>query len=141
MSFEIDERIHASSFWLGDWALSSVYLKNDANFPWAILVPRENAIQEIYQLSEEQRCMLINEVAALSEIIQDVFKPDKLNVGALGNMVSQLHVHVVARFKTDTMWPYGVWQAAAVSVPYTPQKMTEISKKLSQKIGDYGLKL
>lgn len=134
MQFEIDSRIHTSSLWLGDWPLSSVYLKNDTNYPWLILVPRVTNVQEIYQLSTADRHTLMDELAALSVIVEDVFKPDKLNIGALGNIVSQLHIHVVARFKTDKLWPHGIWQLALTSVPYKAEKIAGLTKLLSKKI-------
>lgn len=134
MQFVIDSRIHTSSLWLGDWPLSSVYLKNDSNFPWLILVPRATNAQEIYQLSTTDRHTLMNEIAALSVIVEDVFKPDKLNIGALGNIVSQLHIHVVARFKTDKLWPHGIWQPTLAAVPYKAEKVAELTTILSKKV-------
>ncbi len=134
MQFEVDSRILTSSFWLAEWSLSSVYLKNDANFPWLILVPREENIQEIYQLSEAKRHALMDEIAALSRIMENFFKPDKLNVGALGNIVAQLHVHVVARFKTDKMWPDGIWQPKLKAVPYGEGKLADLVSALRKEI-------
>lgn len=134
MQFEVDSRIHNTSIWLGDWSLSRVYLKNDANFPWLILVPRENDVQEIYQLSAVHRHKLIDEIAALSVIAQEFFKPDKLNIGALGNVVSQLHVHVVARFKTDKLWPDGIWQPNLTATPYSSAQLDELTSILRKKI-------
>jgi len=134
--FQVDSRIHDSSFWLGDWPLSCVYLKNDSSFPWVILVPRQKNVQEIYQLSEVNRHTLTNEIAALSTIMQDMFKPEKLNIGALGNIVSQLHIHIVARFKNDALWPHGVWQPGTGSTPYTAEEMAELSQRLRQEMSN-----
>jgi diadenosine tetraphosphate (Ap4A) HIT family hydrolase len=134
MQFEVDSRILTSSCWLADWALSSVYLKNDANFPWLILVPREDNIQEIYQLSAAHRHTLMDEIAAVSKIMENFFKPDKLNVGALGNIVAQLHVHVVARFKTDKMWPHGIWQPKLKAVPYGEDKLADLVSALRKEM-------
>ena len=131
MRFEVDSRIQTSSFWLGEWPLSSVYLKNDANFPWIILVPRVDDVQEIYQLSKVNRYLLMDEMAMLSTIMSDFFKPDKLNVGALGNIVSQLHLHVVARFKSDKVWPHSVWQSGITAAPYTSD-IIELTQSLSK---------
>lgn len=136
MQFEVDSRIHTSSFWLGDWPLSSVYLKNDANFPWLILVPREENVQEIYQLSIANRHMLMNEIAELSKKVDEFFKPDKLNIGTLGNVVSQLHVHVVARFKIDKLWPHGIWQPTLTPVLYTAEEIAALTPGLSKKIAN-----
>ena len=134
MNFEVDSRIEASAFFLGDWPLSRIYLKNEANFPWMILVPRQAGIQEIYELSEASRQQLMKELAALSEMMVAVFNPDKLNVGALGNIVSQLHIHVVARFKADTLWPHGIWQPNVDAHPYPVERVVELIPLLEKKV-------
>lgn len=134
MNFDVDSRIVASAFFLGDWPLSRIYLKNEAHFPWMILVPREAGVQEIYQLSEVGRQQLMKEIAALSKIMVSVFNPDKLNVGALGNIVSQLHIHVVARFKTDTLWPHGIWQPNMDAHPYPVERVVELIPLLEKKV-------
>jgi diadenosine tetraphosphate (Ap4A) HIT family hydrolase len=118
MVFVVDNRILASSIWICDSNLSSVFIKNDANFLWFILVPRVPDVEEIYQLSPEQQKLLMDEITHLSRIVSGVCNPDKLNVGALGNIVSQLHVHVIARFKEDAAWPHGVWQPSTPAKPY-----------------------
>ena len=134
MNFDVDSRIAASAFFLGDWPLSRIYLKNEAHFPWMILVPREAGVQEIYQLSEVSRQQLMKELAALSKMMVDVFNPDKLNVGALGNIVPQLHLHVVARYKNDLLWPHGVWQPHVETLPYPDARLIELLPILKQKI-------
>ncbi|RUR20068.1 HIT domain-containing protein [Legionella sp. km535] len=116
--FLIDERIQSTGFVLGDWPLSRVFLKNEAQFPWFILVPRVENIQEMYQLNKQERLILMEEMNQLSVLVVDYFKPDKLNIGALGNVVSQLHVHVVARNEHDSLWPHGIWQSSNSPVPY-----------------------
>lgn len=112
MGFEVDLRIQESGVLVGDLQLSSVYLKNESQFPWVILVPRQESIREIYQLSRLHQHILMDEISILSHIVEDYFKPDKLNIGALGNMVTQLHIHIVGRFKNDSFWPEGIWQKA-----------------------------
>ena len=118
MTFEIDSRILSSCFELGDWPLSRVLLKNNADYPWFILVPRQENIQELDQIPPVLRHVFMDEISQLSSIAKHYFKPDKLNVGALGNMVPQLHMHIIARFKTDNLWPHGIWQAAHTSPVY-----------------------
>lgn len=118
MAFTVDPRILATSVWLSDSVLSSVYLKNDATFPWFILVPRVEDVQELYQLNASAQQSLMEEISRWSTIITAYYQPNKLNVGALGNIVSQLHVHIVARFTTDVAWPSGIWQPALVSRAY-----------------------
>lgn len=134
MNFEVDNRIQANNFFLGDWPLSCVYLKNEAHFPWMILVPRQLNVQEIHELSVGNREQLMRELSALSMLIQDVFSPDKLNVGALGNIVPQLHLHVVARYKNDLLWPHGVWQPHVETLPYPDARLIELLPILKQKI-------
>ena len=136
--FCIDERIQSTGFLLGDWPLSRVFLKNEAQFPWFILVPRVDNIQEIYQLKKQDRQILMEEINELSLLVTTYFNPDKLNIGALGNVVSQLHVHVVARNVTDTLWPQGIWQTSINSVPYdneTADSMVLVLKDLIDKAG------
>lgn len=118
MSFMIDHRISSTCFELAEWPLSRVYLKNNANYPWFILVPRQENITNINQLSSQLRHVLVDEISELSSIVSAYFKPDKLNVGALGNLVPQLHIHVIARFAHDELWPHGVWQSAQTTKPY-----------------------
>ncbi|KTD65863.1 HIT domain-containing protein [Legionella shakespearei] len=136
--FCIDERIQSSCFTLGDWPLSRVLLKNEVQFPWLILVPRKDNIQEIHQLDKDERIQLMEEINQLSRLMTDYFKPDKLNVGALGNIVSQLHVHVVARSTTDCLWPQGIWQPALKTIPYDEEQLSVFIPKLSGLISNAG---
>ncbi len=122
----IDPRITTTCFQLADWPLSRVFLKNNANYPWFILVPRQDNIQEIDQLSHPQQHTLIEEITKLSTLVKSRFKPDKLNIGTLGNIVSQLHIHVIARFTHDALWPHGVWQEGVETQPYEPVMVDEL---------------
>jgi diadenosine tetraphosphate (Ap4A) HIT family hydrolase len=94
-----------------DLALSRLLAMNDANFPWLILVPRRAEVSELFDLGAEQ-AMLHNEVSLVSRVLKDITQCDKLNVAAIGNVVPQLHVHIVARRKDDALWPKPVWGAA-----------------------------
>jgi len=116
--FKLDKRLQSSCFEIVDWPLSKVLLKNNAHYPWLILVPRHNHLTEITQLSKEERYQLMDETHQLSSIMEEIFEPDKMNIAALGNMVAQFHLHVVGRFKTDPLWPQGVWQASIDEKPY-----------------------
>ncbi len=126
MTFSIDSRIASTCFHLMDWPLSSIFLKNNAQYPWLILVPRHENVQAMDQMPKPLQHQLMDEISALSAIVRAHFKPDSLNIGALGNIVPQLHVHVVARFTHDALWPHGVWQAALESMPYTENKGNEL---------------
>ena len=94
---------------LGDLPLSRVVVIDDANYPWLLLVPRRPGVIELIDLDEVERAQLMTEIALVSRALQEVTECDKLNVAALGNVVPQLHVHVVARRKTDKAWPKPVW--------------------------------
>lgn len=97
---------------LGDLALSRVLITKDANYPWLLVVPRRPGIVEIIDLDEVERAQLMVEIARVSRALKAVTQCDKINVAALGNAVPQLHVHVIARRKTDKAWPKPVWGAA-----------------------------
>ncbi|HEX8666284.1 MAG TPA: HIT family protein [Beijerinckiaceae bacterium] len=107
--FSLDPRLEADTRPVGDLALSSVLLLDDARFPWLVLAPRRAGISEITDLSEEDAAALMWEIRLAVRVMQDLAKPDKVNVGALGNVVAQLHVHVVGRFRSDPAWPGPVW--------------------------------
>ena len=132
--FFIDERITSTCFDIADWPLSRILLKNNADYPWLILVPRVDNIQEIDQLPEESRHELINEISALSTITRHYFKPNKLNVATLGNIVPQLHIHVVARYSHDPLWPHSIWQEAQTTTHYSEAKIAQLLTDLRQLI-------
>jgi diadenosine tetraphosphate (Ap4A) HIT family hydrolase len=107
--FQLDSRLAADTIPVGDLALSSVLLLNDARFPWFVLVPRIGGASEVTDLSEEQSVQLMREIRIAARVMMELSRPDKVNVGALGNIVAQLHVHVVGRFRSDPAWPGPVW--------------------------------
>jgi diadenosine tetraphosphate (Ap4A) HIT family hydrolase len=96
---------------VGDLALARVLAMNDANYPWVILVPRRAGVVEIFDLDEADRGRLMAEIAQVSAVLKQLTACDKLNVAAIGNIVPQLHVHVVARRTSDAAWPKPVWGA------------------------------
>jgi diadenosine tetraphosphate (Ap4A) HIT family hydrolase len=102
---------------IGDLPLARTLLMNDANYPWLILVPRRADTVEIIDLDEDQQVQLMYEIALLARVLKDVTACHKLNVGAIGNVVPQLHVHLVARRRDDAAWPRPVWGAVAAR-PY-----------------------
>ncbi len=110
---------------------------NDRRFPWLILVPEREAVREIHELSPADRAVLIEEIARASEALDRLFHPDKLNVGALGNVVPQLHVHVVARTAGDPAWPGPVWGSGA-AVPYSEDELEEVREKLAAELARSG---
>ncbi|MBN8261345.1 MAG: HIT domain-containing protein [Xanthomonadales bacterium] len=104
--------------------LCEVRLMDDANHPWLVLVPRVADITEIIDLDPAQRSQLTAEIDITCRALKSLFKPDKLNVAALGNLVPQLHVHVIARYRDDIAWPRPVWGAANAR-PYPPEALVE----------------
>lgn len=113
LTFALHPQLEADTTPIGDLPLSRVLLANDANYPWLILVPRLPNVSELIDLEENAQVQLTAEIARVSAMLKAVTACDKLNVAALGNMVAQLHVHVIARFRTDAAWPKPVWGAAA----------------------------
>ena len=109
---------------IGDMGLSRALLLDDSRYPWVILVPVRADIREIYQLAAEDRQRLLEESCRTGEFLMREFAGEKLNIGALGNLVPQLHVHHVVRSHTDPAWPGPVWGHSA-AVPYAEELLTE----------------
>jgi diadenosine tetraphosphate (Ap4A) HIT family hydrolase len=105
--------------------LCRVLLMKDSRFPWLVLVPEREWVREIHELPSADRAKLIEEIAQASEVLSRLFRPDKLNVGALGNIVPQLHVHVVARTAADPAWPGPVWGSGPAE-PYGEKELEEM---------------
>ena len=116
------------------FALSELRLMDDANHPWLILIPRVADAVEVIDLDEKQQAELMREIAAASRALQALFKPHKLNVAALGNLVPQLHVHVIARFQDDIAWPRPVWGTASAKA-YTPEALVARIEQLQAALG------
>ena len=116
--FELDPRLAADTFLLGETPLSQVLLMNDSRYPWLILVPRRSDVTEPFELSEADQAQLWQESMRLGEAMKAHFAADKLNIAALGNQVAQLHVHLIARFHSDDAWPGPVWGVGS-AVPYS----------------------
>jgi diadenosine tetraphosphate (Ap4A) HIT family hydrolase len=125
VSFALDPRLAAGTLPIGDLKLSRALLMNDARYPWLILVPRRSGLSEIVELAAADRATLIEEVATASAFVRALPGVDKLNVGALGNVVKQLHVHVLGRAIGDPAWPGPVWGFGARQ-PYAPDKASAL---------------
>lgn len=107
--FILDPQLAKDSIFIKNLQLSQLLLMNDSNYPWFILVPRKNQLSELFELSITDQQILIAEISWVSKIIKNHFKADKINVANLGNMVKQLHIHIIARFTTDPAWPQPIW--------------------------------
>ncbi|MDO6567426.1 HIT domain-containing protein [Alteromonas sp. 1_MG-2023] len=133
--FKLDARLEADTLLIHDLPLCRVLLMNDSQFPWLILVPRVEGVTEIIELSDEQQQQFLAESAQVSRLLQAQFTPDKLNVAALGNVVSQLHIHHVARYKSDIAWPKPIWGAQPV-VAYSQDTAAELVTALKKALAE-----
>jgi len=118
LNFVLHPRLAQDCFVVGRFDLSVLLLMNDARYPWFILVPQRANISEIHHLSGALRQQLMSESAALSEALAVAFAADKINIAALGNVVPQLHIHHIARYRSDVAWPAPVW-GKFPAIPYT----------------------
>lgn len=133
--FVLDSRLEHDTLNLGDFPLCRLLLMNDANYPWFILVPRREEISELFQLDPADQQALWREATALAETLKDTFGADKMNVATLGNMVSQLHMHVIARRRDDAAWPAPVWGHQPAS-RYSEAQVQAIKQKLKLVLTD-----
>jgi diadenosine tetraphosphate (Ap4A) HIT family hydrolase len=132
--FALHPRLAADTRPVGDLPLCRVLLLNDSRFPWLVLVPRRDNAVEIHELTPEDRAALIEEIAAAGAALKNFGGAEKINIGALGNIVSQLHVHVVARSSADPAWPGPVWGFGA-AVGYDAAAAQDLVAALTQKLG------
>lgn len=107
--FTLDDRLAADTVEIARWTLCRVLLMNDRSYPWLILVPQREGVTEVHDLTPQDRRRLMDETARAAEMLHRFTQADKMNVAALGNVVPQLHVHVIARFTDDPAWPGPVW--------------------------------
>lgn len=126
--FALHERLDADTVFLTDWPLCRVLLLNDANYPWVVLVPRRHGVSEIHELDHGDRQTLVEEIADAAHRLQNHVKAHKINVAALGNVVPQLHIHVIARFTDDAAWPKPVWGA----VPGNPYAAEALAGRVAE---------
>lgn len=127
--FELDPRLQQDTLPIGDFPLCRLLLMNDALYPWFVLVPRREEVVEVFQLDVADQRTFWQETTDLAEILKDTFGADKMNVAALGNVVTQLHMHVIVRRHNDAAWPTPVWGRHPAQ-PYTPEQIAAIRDKL-----------
>jgi diadenosine tetraphosphate (Ap4A) HIT family hydrolase len=108
-NFVVDPKLEENSYLIADLQLSKLYVKDDKENPWFVLVPKKMNATELTDLNHEEQCILMEEVTIVSEFLKNYYNPDKINIGALGNIVRQLHVHVLARYESDRAWPQALW--------------------------------
>lgn len=133
-SFELHPQLAAETVVVGDLQLSRVLLMDNARFPWILLVPRRPDLRELIDLGDAEQVVLMREIAAASRAMRALYRPDKLNVAAIGNMVPQLHVHIVARFTGDEAWPKPTF-GFAPALAYGAEALAEVRQRLSRALG------
>lgn len=111
MPFKLDPRLESDSSFIDDLDLCHIRLSNNAAFPWILLVPKRKNVVEIVDLSEQDQLLLLQEINKTSKMMQSLFRPSKLNIANLGNIVPQLHIHMIARYTHDKAWPGPVWNS------------------------------
>ncbi|MFC6654793.1 HIT domain-containing protein [Roseibium salinum] len=129
MTFNLNPRLEGDSHFVADLPLSTVRLMKDANYPWLLLIPRQQDLVEIIDLDEDDQQQLMREIALASKALRSAVNCEKLNVAALGNQVSQLHVHVIARTRDDAAWPGPVWGVVPPQA-YDPAKAENLVEHL-----------
>ena len=128
--FALDPRLAADTTPVMTLRLSRVLLMNDARFPWLILVPERAGAVEIFDLDPADRTLLMDEAARIGAALKAITGARKINIAALGNMVAQLHVHVIARFEGDVAWPSPIW-GVGTAQPYAPKALAAEADRLA----------
>lgn len=127
--FELHPQLAQDTLVIGDFPLSRLLLMNDASYPWLILVPRRAGLREIFELKHDDQSQLLRESSQLAMVLSTVFEADKLNIATLGNIVPQLHIHHIARYRSDRAWPQPVW-GRFPATPYSAPALQETCARL-----------
>lgn len=133
--FELDQRLAQDTHYLGESDFSILLLSKNADYPWFILVPK-TAHTELYQLDQALQLGLLTQINAISEFIDERYHPTKLNVAAIGNVVKQMHIHLVARFQDDLTWPGVVWGSPANSA-YSQDEVASIKRQVEMALAGH----
>ena len=132
-AFTLHERLAADTWTIKDLAVCRVLLMNDKRYPWLVLVPRRAGLKDFHDVAEADKATFLAEVDHASIVLKELTGAHKINVAAIGNMVPQLHVHVIARFETDAVWPKPVWGLGEAE-PYPPSEVGVLIEKLKKGI-------
>ena len=125
---KINKNFLKSSYHVKDLRLCSIRLHDNLKFPWLILIPRRKNITDMSELNSKDQILLMKEIIYVSKIVKKLFKTSKLNIEKIGNIVPQLHIHVIARHKKDISWPLSVWVVKNKS--YSAEALKEIVSKI-----------
>lgn len=124
----LDAKLNSDSHFICRWELCELRWMNNRHFPWLILIPQTPGVTEIYQLSSETQIKLMQEITQASQTLQSITQCDKLNLASFGNIVPQLHIHLIARFYQDPIWPKPVFNT--LNEPYTPEELNHWLQRL-----------
>ena len=130
---KVSKNFLKDSHFITELKLCNIRLIDNSRFPWVILIPKRKNISDIFQLSSKDQSLLMKEIVHVSKIMKKTFKAFNLNVEKIGNIVSQLHVHIIARSKKDCTWPLSVWVVKKKS--YFKQDLDRMIKKLKKNFG------
>ena len=128
MSFKLDKKFLKTSHYITNFKLCTIMLYDNSKFPWVILIPKRNKITEITDLNSKDQILLMKEIVYVGRIMKKLFKTSKLNIEKIGNIVPQLHIHIIARSKKDSSWPLYVWVVKGKT--YTDKVLKKIVKKI-----------
>ncbi|MBO0366120.1 HIT domain-containing protein [Pseudomonas shirazensis] len=137
--FVLDPRLQQDCLVLGDFPLCRLLLSKDANYPWFILVPRQADVSELFDLTAADQQQLWQETTCLANSLKQEFAADKMNVATLGNVVSQLHMHVIVRHRNDAAWPAPVWGKVAAA-EYREEQLAQLRQRLRSALNNNDFK-
>ena len=126
--YRINKKFLKSSHYIADLKLCSVRLNDNSKFPWLILIPKRKNVTDISELNSKDQILLMKEIVFVSRLMKKLFKTSKLNVEKIGNIVPQLHIHIISRKKTDSSWPLSVWVVKGKK--YSAKKLKEVLNKI-----------
>lgn len=139
MTIAVDTRIISSTCFVAELPLCNLYLQNESRFPWLVLVPRRESVSELIDLSMEDQQALTCEIAMVSQLMKAKYSPDKLNVANLGNIVKQLHIHVIARYEADSAWPGPVWGKFDAPLMYSSEDLEALAADIRTELVNYAV--
>ncbi|MDD4905104.1 MAG: HIT domain-containing protein [Methylobacter tundripaludum] len=134
MTFQLHPRLEQDCIAIGRFELCRLLMMNDSQYPWFILVPERADLQEIYQLNKAERELLTEESSYLAKNLAALYKADKMNIAAIGNIVPQLHIHHIVRYQVDKAWPAPVW-GKFDAVPYTERQIADNLTRIKAQLG------
>lgn len=132
-TFHLHPRLKKDCITIGRLGLCQLLMMDDSQYPWFILVPEKGDIREIYQLGKLERQILTEESSYLAENLAVLYKADKMNIAAIGNLVPQLHIHHIVRYETDKAWPAPIW-GKFEAIPYTQQQIAETIARVKEQL-------